>query len=370
MGVPPTVLHFSTPVLLVAAMTAVVTSSGQGDKPLFEGAADHELSAAAMNVRVDFQPYERTWNMFKKTFGRRYESEAEHTHRYLAFLDNVRVMEQHNARFRNGTTTFWMGINQFADKTVEEYRAFSKGLAPSNMSQPWGTLKCSPFVPPPIADDDAASDTVDWRKKGYVTEVKNQEKCGSCWAFSTTGSLEGQHFRKTGRLVSLSEQQLVDCAGTFGPKGCRGGNEPSAYAYIHSAGGINSEVDYPYEAQQGKCRFAKDKIAATLQGCRVLPSGNEKTLQSALGSQGPISVNVDATPDSFRFYAGGVYEDPKCRNNPKSLGHAVLSGGADKKGFGSKTGWGSRWGMQGYMLLARNHDNMCGVATEANFPVV
>ena len=175
---------------------------------------------------------------------------------------NLRYIQKHNLEADLGKHTFRLGVNEYADLSNDEYRQqlLCRGL---NTSRSAGAL----FLPP---SNVALPSSVDWRSKGYVTKVKNQVRqaslnphtrtaaatrplfqaqCGSCWAFSTTGSLEGQHFRKTNKLVSLSEQQLVDCSTSFGNNGCGGGLMDNAFRYIKANGGIDTEASYPYEAQ-------------------------------------------------------------------------------------------------------------------------
>lgn len=216
-------------------------------------------------------------------------------------------------------------------------------------------------------------DSVDWRTKGAVTPVKDQGHCGSCWAFSSTGALEGQHFRKTGVLVSLSEQNLIDCSAVYGNNGCDGGLMDYAFQYIKENGGIDTEKLYPYEAKDDKCRYNAKNSGATDQGFVDVSQGNEKKLKLALATVGPVSVAIDASQESFQFYSEGVYYDPKC--DSENLDHGVLAVGfgTDDKGqdyYIVKNSWGSTWGDEGYVKMARNRENHCGIATSASYPLV
>merc|ERR1712121_33566 len=167
--------------------------------------------------------------------------------------------------------------------------------------------------------------TVDWRKHGYVTPVKDQKQCGSCWAFSATGSLEGQTFKKTGKLVSLSEQNLVDCSFPEGNEGCEGGFSSEAYRYINSNGGVDTEASYPYLAVNGKCMYNSSNVGATVTGCTQIESMSEAKLKTAVASVGPISVAIDAGHQSFQLYEEGVYYEPECSQT--ILDHGVLAVG-------------------------------------------
>jgi len=225
-----------------------------------------------------------------------------------------------------------------------------------------------------------APDSVDWRKEGAVTPVKNQGQCGSCWAFSTTGSLEGAHFRLTNKLVSLSEQQLVDCSAKFHNDGCNGGLMDNAFDYIKSIGGLDTEEEYPYHAKQAKCHFNKAHVAATCTGYVDVKSGDEDALRDAVATVGPVSIAIDATEDKFMLYKDGVFVDDGCSNGDEDLDHGVLVVGygndaTTMKGDSMdywivKNSWGPEWGEAGYIRMARNLKNMCGVATKASYPLV
>jgi len=208
---------------------------------------------------------------------------------------------------------------------------------------------------------------MDWRKKGAVTPVKDQGQCGSCWAFSTTGSTEGAHQIATGKLVGLSEQQLVDCSSAQGNQGCNGGLMDQAFQYIISNPGIASEEAYPYTAQDGTCNTAA-KSVTMITGYTDVTSGDEGALMKAV-NVGPVSVAIEADQSCFQFYSGGVLNDPTCGTQ---LDHGVLA-----VGYGTLSGqdywivknsWGTSWGVEsGYVFIAKGIDE-CGIATENSYP--
>jgi len=184
--------------------------------------------------------------------------------------------------------------------------------------------------------------------------------------------LEGQHFRSTGKLVSISEQELVDCSTSYGNLGCRGGLMDYAFAYIRDNKGDDTEQSYPYEARDDKCRFKPKDVGATDTGFTDIDSGDEDALNDAVGTQGPVSVAIDASQSSFHFYKDGIYSDPNCSQT--QLDHGVLAVGYDTSNGTDywiiKNSWGASWGdLGGYMYMIRGQD-MCGIATESSYPTV
>ena len=272
-------------------------------------------------------------------------------------------MEAHNAAVEQHG--FTLKLNKFSDLTNSEFVKTHNG---NQMSKQTSTPK-TVFVSDPHFQ---VPSTVDWRDKGYVTGVKNQGHCGSCWAFSTTGSLEGQMFRKTGKLVSLSEQNLIDCSVKWNNYGCIGGLAIRAFRYIRDNGGIDTEESYPYKGEDGTCQYSTSNIGANCTGFVEVKKYDEDALVNATASVGPISVSIDASHNSIVHYSSGVYYEPVC--SEIILDHAVLV-----VGYGTENGqdywlvknsWGTDWGENGYIKMARNRKNNCGIATEGVFPTV
>merc|ERR1712168_952658 len=302
------------------------------------------------------------WETFKRRHNKQYEETVEKIRRVI-WEKNLALIRQHNLEADLGMHTYTLGINEYADWSNEEFKDFLTGYRPSNSS-----VKGAHFIAPSNVQ---VPDEVDWRKEGYVTPVKNQLQCGSCWAFSTTGSLEGQTFEKTGKLVSLSEQNLVDCSKAEGNHGCEGGLMDFGFEYIYKNDGIDTETSYPYEAKDDVCRFRSSDVGATDVGYVDIRHYDESALMQAVATVGPISVAIDAGHPSFQSYRTGVYYEPRCSST--RLDHGVLA-----VGYGTyqgedywlvKNSWGESWGMDGYIMMARNRNNHCGIATQASYPL-
>lgn len=318
-----------------------------------------------------FEPsLDQLWEDFKSDHNKQYESDLEEQTRKEIFHGHLKLIKMHNYLHEHGKKSYRLGINEYADLEHHEFVGIMNGLLKTLSKPKTGTSTylspASGFVTLTLPDE------VDWRQKGYVTPVKNQGQCGSCWSFSTTGALEGQHFKKTGKLVSLSEQNLVDCSEKWGNNGCNGGLMDYAFQYIKDNKGDDTEEAYPYEARDGPCRFKPDSVGATDTGYTDITSGDESALKEALGTIGPISIAIDASHQSFQLYQSGVYDEPECSSS--ELDHGVLA-----VGYGTKDGqdywlvknsWGETWGDQGYIYMSRNKDNQCGVATSASYPLV
>jgi cathepsin L len=335
------------------------------------------LSLVAAASAISFiELSKEEWTAYKTKHGKKYEPSEERL-RYKIYMENRHKIAKHNTRYHKSEVTYKLDLNKYADMLHSEFVQTLNGFNRSVVMLGNDVNRQFKQIEEPVTFIGAANveipTAVDWRSKGAVTPIKDQGHCGSCWSFSATGALEGQHYRKTGKLVSLSEQNLVDCSTSYGNNGCNGGLMDNAFQYIKDNGGIDTEKSYPYEAIDDSCHYDKQNVGATDKGFVDIPSGDEEALKKAIATVGPVSVAIDASHESFQFYSEGVYFDPQC--DSQNLDHGVLAVGYGTDESGQdywlvKNSWGTTWGDKGYIKIARNKNNHCGVATQASYPLV
>jgi len=306
------------------------------------------------------------WKTWKLMHQKEYDNQWEEKFRFKVYMENKARIARHNAQAHKGEKTYFLKMNKYGDLLNEEFKEHYNGY---NYHKKYYLNDAVTHIHPAHV---LLPDSVDWRKHGAVTSVKNQSSCGSCYAFAATGALEGQHFRKTGKLVSLSEQNIVDCTKKFGNDGCDGGLMDNAYRYIQLNGGLDTESSYPYTGKVGTCKFDPKSIGATDKGYVDLPVGDEESLKGAVATIGPVTVAIDASQYGFQFYSHGIYHDKECDGN--NVNHAVLVVGYGENEEGEywivKNSWSHHWGNNGYIKMARNAENMCGIANIASYPLV
>ncbi|KAB2032371.1 hypothetical protein E1A91_D05G380300v1 [Gossypium mustelinum] len=296
-------------------------------------------------------------------YGRKYESKLEKEKRLNIFKDNLKYIESFN---NDKNKSFKLSLNKFADLTHDEFIVAHTGYKMgdnSTMSQ------STSFMYESFSD---VPTSIDWRAKGAVTPIKSQGTCGSCWAFSAVAAVEGIIQIKTGKLISLSEQQLLDCSTNGGNQGCSGGWMMNAFDYIIQNQGITNEERYPYQSKQETCDTKKqiNRVDVIINGYQMVPTNDEQALLKVVANQ-PVSVAIEGYGQDFRYYRGGVYTGD-CGN---ALNHAVtiVGYGTSEEGLDYwlvKNSWGETWGENGYMRIQRNvntQGGLCGIATKASY---
>lgn len=305
------------------------------------------------------------WKEFLADHGgmEKYSTKAEHDDRYEIFKDNMDKVKTHNAKGKSWT----LGITPFADWTAEEFSAYVKKS---------GTYKPKPESELNFADlsDVKVASSIDWRDRGAVTPVKNQGNCGSCWSFSTTGSLEGAYYNKHGTLLSFSEQQLVDCSSSN--LGCNGGSMDLAFEYTQSHP-LVTESEYPYvsgtTSTAGTCKYPTGGEGQAVDHVDVMRESKDE-LKKALNI-GPVSVAIEADKSAFQLYNGGIIDDEYACGT--QLDHGVLAVGYNvmngEEYYIVKNSWGAGWGASGYVYIATQGSDgqgVCGIHDMASYPVV
>ena len=305
------------------------------------------VAIGSLMTAADYQYFD-----YVSTFGKSYGTVAEFNFRSNIFKNNLVKIEEFNADPVNTST---VGVNMFTDRTEAEMKKMNGYKA----AEKQGNYT--------ILDDSTLADAVDWRTKNAVTPVKNQGQCGSCWAFSTTGSVEGAMAIKTGTLQSYSEQQLVDCSSSYGNMGCNGGLMDNAFKYIETAS-LELEADYGYTARDGSCSYVASKGQGKVVSYNDVSPNSPAQLKAALAIS-PVSVAIEADQMAFQGYTGGVITSG-CGT---SLDHGVLAVGYGTDAtagdyFIVKNSWGASWGVNGYVNIGAGSSNVCGILSAASYP--
>jgi cathepsin L len=324
---------------------------------MFIGAA--AVAAAASRPDSDYSVLFEAW---RRQHGKEYKTLEEYFARKAIFTANIDMIEAHNAQKLSWT----MGANAFTDLTHEEFKARYVGGLKGTRKPHYDMVEMAKLNATNVPS------SVNWVNKGAVTGVKNQQQCGGCWAFSTTGATEGITFITTGQLISLSEQQLIDCSQAEGNQGCEGGLMDQAFQYVMDNKGITTETAYPYTATDGTCKCTSANAcsdAVDISSFTDVAANSSSALIAAINLQ-PISVAVDASGMDWQFYSGGVVTDTACGTE---LDHGVIAvgydTGASQPYYLVRNSWGASWGEQGYIRIGiADGAGICGIQMDPSYP--
>ncbi|GMP31405.1 hypothetical protein CsSME_00005632 [Camellia sinensis var. sinensis] len=298
--------------------------------------------------------------------GKAYNSLGEKDKRFEIFKDNLKFVDEHNSENR----TYKVGMNRFADLTNEEYRSRYLGTR-TDAKRRFVKSKVGLSRRYVVRGDEELPESVDWRTKGAVAPIKDQGDCGSCWAFSTVAAVEGLNKIKTGELIELSEQELVDCDRAY-DAGCHGGLMDYAFQFIIENGGIDSESDYPYLGVDGQCDPTRNAKVVSIDDYEDVPPFDELALKNAVAHQ-PVSVAIEASGRALQLYLSGIFTG-ECG---MALDHGVAVVGYGKENgvdyWIVRNSWGASWGESGYIRMERNvvatYTGKCGIAMQASYPI-
>lgn len=309
-----------------------------------------------LGLLANGQQDDQEWLEFKKQFLKQERSlkKEDEPKRYRIWKSNNNFVKQHNQLYEQGKVSFRVGVDEFSIYSDEEFSKMRKGLMEQNESS--GIFENKTLPVPRFAPS-----SIDWRKRGYVTPVKDQGSCGSCWAFAAIGAIEGQLLRKGIKLTSLSSQQLLDCV--VKSYGCYGGWVEEALLYSMRSGNMDDSV-YPYIGYKSSCKYkSNSKVVQPRVAYRF---SGESSLRSMVAAYGPMVVLMYTNTQSFRNYRGGIYYEPLCNYYRGRFDHAMLV-----VGYGSENGipfwivkntWGTRYGENGYIRVRMGLGN-CGIGT-------
>ncbi|XP_004307346.1 PREDICTED: cysteine proteinase 15A-like [Fragaria vesca subsp. vesca] len=357
---PPLLTCLVGVAVLICALTLCVALDVSPQDPIIHQVTDHDTNKLLGT--------EKEFKIFMEKYGKKYPTMKEYMHRLGVFAKNMIRAAEHQAL----DPTAVHGVTPFSDLEEEEFKRMYTGVrgAPGLTNGGGGAGSTVELL-----DVSGLPESFDWREKGAVTEVKMQGGCGSCWAFSTTGAIEGANFIATGKLVSLSEQQLVDCDHQCDAKekdacdrGCGGGLMTNAYKYLMEAGGLQDEVSYPYTGKKGECKFNPEKVAVRVTNFTTIPL-DENQIAANLVHNGPLAIGLNAM--FMQTYIGGVSCPLVCFK--KWVNHGGSLVGYGESGFSIlrlsnkpywiiKNSWSAKWGEHGYYRLCRGH-GMCGMNT-------